>query len=225
MSLSACISGARSCNLVLSAARAGRALAERADEHRDTLFADHTYLQQAQPSTIGHYLTSFAYPVQRDAARLLEIVTWINGSPGGAGCVNGSRLVDRTGIVRRVAGLQRASSSTPATRCGRSTGWSQCGDRVQPRLYADLAGRGPRDLGQPEFDYVDLADGYSRASVLMPQKRNPYALSMIRGTHRAASSDGSTGFLAIQKSPSARSDSSSSSTASSPTLAWRTPTG
>ena len=56
-----------------------------------------------------------------------------------------------------------------------------------------------------EFDYVDLADEYTRASVLMPQKRNPYALSMIRGTtglligHVA-------GMLAVQKSPSARSD-------------------
>ena len=56
-----------------------------------------------------------------------------------------------------------------------------------------------------EFDYVDLADGHTRASVLMPQKRNPYALSMIRGTaglmigHVA-------GLLAVQKSPSARSD-------------------
>ena len=32
-----------------------------------------------------------------------------------------------------------------------------------------------------EFDFVDLDDGYSRSSVLMPQKRNPYALSIVRG--------------------------------------------
>ena len=56
-----------------------------------------------------------------------------------------------------------------------------------------------------EFDYVTLADGYSRASVLMPQKRNPYALSILRGT--AGLLIGRlTGLLAVAKTPSARSD-------------------
>ena len=56
-----------------------------------------------------------------------------------------------------------------------------------------------------EFDYVDLADGYSRSSVLMPQKRNPYALSIIRGASGVLIGR-LTGFLAVIKSPSARSD-------------------
>jgi argininosuccinate lyase len=52
---------------------------------------------------------------------------------------------------------------------------------------------------------VTLADGYSRASVLMPQKRNPYALSIIRGA--AGTLIGRlTGLLAVAKTPSARSD-------------------
>ena len=61
--------------------RLAAALAHRAREHRATLFADHTYLQQAQPSTIGHYLTSFAYPMLRDAERLLEVVAWLEREP------------------------------------------------------------------------------------------------------------------------------------------------
>ena len=56
-----------------------------------------------------------------------------------------------------------------------------------------------------EFDYVTLADGFSRASVLMPQKRNPYALSIIRGASGTLVGR-LTGFLAVIKSPSARSD-------------------
>jgi len=52
---------------------------------------------------------------------------------------------------------------------------------------------------------VTLADGYSRASVLMPNKRNPYALSIIRGA--AGTLIGRlTGLLAVAKTPSARSD-------------------
>ena len=56
-----------------------------------------------------------------------------------------------------------------------------------------------------EFDYVELAEEYTRASVLMPQKRNPYSLSMIRGTTGVLIGH-VAGMLAVQKSPSARSD-------------------
>ncbi len=56
-----------------------------------------------------------------------------------------------------------------------------------------------------EFDYVDLDDGFTRSSVLMPNKRNPYALSIVRGASGILIGRLS-GFLAVVKSPSARSD-------------------
>ena len=56
-----------------------------------------------------------------------------------------------------------------------------------------------------EFDFVDLADPYTRSSVLMPQKRNPYSLSIVRGASGVLIGR-LTGFLAVAKSPSARSD-------------------
>jgi argininosuccinate lyase len=56
-----------------------------------------------------------------------------------------------------------------------------------------------------EFDFVDLADAYSRSSILMPQKRNPYALAIVRGASGVVIGR-LTGFLAVTKSPSARSD-------------------
>ena len=83
---------------------------------------DQTYLQQAQPSTFGHYVLSFVYPAVRDARRLLDELDWVNRSPGGAGCVNGTRLLDDRGFVARGARASTTSSSTRATRCGRSTG-------------------------------------------------------------------------------------------------------
>ena len=56
-----------------------------------------------------------------------------------------------------------------------------------------------------EFDFVDLDDAYSRSSILMPQKRNPYSLAIIRGASGVIIGR-LTGFLAVTKSPSARSD-------------------
>jgi argininosuccinate lyase len=56
-----------------------------------------------------------------------------------------------------------------------------------------------------EFDFVDLHDSFTRASVLMPQKRNPYSLAIVRGASGVLIGR-LTGFLAVAKSPSARSD-------------------
>ena len=49
-------------DLIEATAELAAELAARSREHAETLMADQTYLQHAQPSTFGHYLLSFAYP-------------------------------------------------------------------------------------------------------------------------------------------------------------------
>ena len=180
-------------------------LASRASEHSATLMADQTYLQHAQPSTFGHYVLSFAFPVLRAGQRLSEALEWTDASPGGAGCVNGTRLRTDRGHVAGLLGFRSIAEHT------RDAMWQTDGlfDMVgaaagllvtQSKLAEDL-----EIWASQEFDYVTLADGYSRASVLMPQKRNPYALSIIRGA--AGTLIGRlTGLLTVAKTPSARSD-------------------
>jgi argininosuccinate lyase len=192
-------------HVVIAAANLATVLARRAGEHRDTLFPDQTYLQQAQPSTVGHYLLSFAYPIIRDGRRLLDVIDWLNGSPAGAGCVNGTRLQrDRAAIATRL-GFDSVIVNT------RDAMWQVDGLIQLVSTLASLAltqSSLAEDLeiwASSEFDYVDLADEYTRASVLMPQKRNPYALSIIRGATGTLIGR-LTGFLAVTKSPSARSD-------------------
>jgi argininosuccinate lyase len=192
--------------LVASATDLALALAERAEANADTLFADHTYLQQAQPSTIGHYLISFAYPVLRDAKRLCDVIDWINSSPSGAGCVNGHRLTDDRHTISDLLGFDRVIANT------RDAMWQVDGLIQLASAAASLATTQTslaEDLeifASSEFDYANLADEYSRSSILMPQKHNPYALSMIRGATGVVIGH-VTGLLAVQKSPSARSDS------------------
>jgi argininosuccinate lyase len=180
-------------------------MAVTAAEHSHTWMPDQTYLQHAQPSTFGHYLLSFAYPVLRDVRRLVDALAWINSSPGGAGCVNGSRLLDDRGPVAAMLGFDGVIEHT------RDAMWQTDGLVDVLAAVASLVGTQSKlaeDLeiwASLEFDYVTLADGYSRASVLMPQKRNPYALSIIRGASGTLIGRVS-GFLAVVKSPSARSD-------------------
>ncbi|HEX3620803.1 MAG TPA: lyase family protein [Acidimicrobiales bacterium] len=191
--------------LVADAAGFVDSVVTQAERHADTLMPDQTYLQQAQPSTFGHYVLSFAYPTLRDARRLLDGLDWVDTSPGGAGCVNGSRLLEDRSVIAGLLGFGGVIEHT------RDAMWQVDGLinilattasmlSNQSKLAEDL-----EIWSSAEFDYVDLDSGFTRSSVLMPQKRNPYSLSIVRGASGILIGR-LGGFLAVVKSPSARSD-------------------
>jgi argininosuccinate lyase len=181
------------------------AVAELAGAHLETVMPDQTYLQQAQPSTFGHYVLTFAYPVLRDAERLLSGAQWIDKSPGGAGCVNGSRLMvsrDRTAELLGFDGFIEHTRDAMWQTDGLVDVMAAATSLVSTlnKLAEDL-----EIWDSQEFDFVDLAGSYTRSSVLMPQKRNPYSLAIVRGAAGVLVGRLS-GFLAVLKTPSARSD-------------------
>ncbi len=185
--------------------RFASALVEVAARHRGTVMVDYTYLQAAQPTTFGHYLLSFADPALRDGERLQQSHRWVNRSPGGAGGVAGSRFpLDR----ERVAALLGFDGIVAHTR---DAMWQTDGLVAllsAVSLAAINASRLAEDLEiytSDEFGLVRIGDEFCRASVLMPHKRNPYALPVIRGG--AGSLIGqATGLMATQRTPSARTD-------------------
>ena len=79
------------------------------------------------------------------------------------------------------------------------------GDRHQPGHRLSKLAEDLEIWDSQEFDFVDLAEAYTRSSVLMPQKRNPYALSIVRGAAGVLIGR-LTGLLAVVKTPSARTD-------------------
>lgn len=70
-------------DLITAASSFADQTARVAGDHVSTYMADQTYLQQAQPSTFGHYLMSFAYSGLRDTERLFDCLDWVNLSPEG----------------------------------------------------------------------------------------------------------------------------------------------
>ncbi len=173
----------RSCLLAFAGAliKAGTALIERADEYRSTLMADYTYLQPAQPTTFGHYLLGFAYPLLRDLERLQALYTRTNQSPAGCGSVNGSRLPQDRKRLAELLGFDGLAQHA------RDAMWQPDGPIetlsvvVAALVNLDRLAEDLQIFATAEFDLVELAEGHSRASVIMPQKKNPYALAYVRG--------------------------------------------
>ncbi|WP_329480392.1 lyase family protein [Kribbella sp. NBC_01484] len=191
--------------LAAGAAEFAATTCRTAARYREVYMPDQTYLQQAQPSTFGHYLLAFVPPAIRDCERLLDALDQVNTSPGGAGCVNGSRLLDDRRVIADLLGFGDVITHTRDAMWQTDTFVDVLSTSVsllsnQSKLAEDL-----EIWSSQEFDYIDLAGPYTRASVLMPQKRNPYALSIVRGGGGVLIGR-LTGFLAVVKSPSARSD-------------------
>ncbi len=191
--------------LVIAGADFVEAVATVATDHAESYMPDQTYLQHAQPSTFGHYVLGFAGPAIRDVKRLLAELESVNLSPGGAGCVNGTRLLDDRGTIAESLGFDGIIEHT------RDAMWQTDVLVSLLSITTSLVSNESKlaeDLeiwSSPEFDYIDLAGPYTRSSVLMPQKRNPYALSIVRGASGVLIGRLS-GFLSVIKTPSARSD-------------------
>ncbi|MFC4941907.1 argininosuccinate lyase [Pseudonocardia sp. GCM10023141] len=191
--------------LIDAATGFAEAAGELAGDHAETFMADQTYLQHAQPSTFGHYVLSFVPPVLREIDRLTTHLDWVNRSPAGAGGVNGSMLTrDRVGM----AGVLGFDGVIEHTRDAMWQTDGLIGLLSSATGLVTLLSKLAEDLeiwSSSEFGYVSLADRHTRTSVLMPQKRNPYALTMVRG--EAGILIGRlTGMLTVSRTPSARSD-------------------
>lgn len=159
----------------------GQVLIRQAERHKLSVMPDYTYLQAAQPTTFGHYLSAFAYPLLRDLERLESLLTRLNKSPVGCGSSNGSRLARgrlQAADLLGFAGIipHARDAMWQADLCIESMAiLTSCSINLS-RLAEDL-----QVYNTQEFALIALDDRHARASKIMPQKKNPFALTHIRG--------------------------------------------
>ena len=155
-------------------------LAEVAEDHLRTVILEYTHLQPAQPVTFAHYLLSYVDAFQRDMQRLQSAYTRVNLCPLGAGALATTSFPidrDRTAELLGFKGLIENSIDAVGSR-----------DFVAEPL-ADLTfiavnlSRLAEDLiiwSSPDFAVVELPDEFTSTSSIMPQKKNPEVLEVIR---------------------------------------------
>ena len=186
-------------------AEATAALAAQARPLAGVLAADYTYLQPAQPTTVGHLVLAWVYPVLRSAERLQAVYATLDGSVAGVGGSAGSRWpLDR---ARLAALLGHDTVEVHA----KDAMW-QADQYVELLSTLAIAATALSQFAQDleiwcsqEFGWCELDDAHSRASALMPQKKNPYALAVLRTAAGQATGD-LTAALTTLHTGSARTD-------------------
>lgn len=170
-------------------------LIETAETHTETVMPGYTHLQPAQPTTVGHWLCSYESAFQRDTTRLFDAYTRVNRCPLGAAALAGTPFpVDRTRVAELLGfdGVIENAMDAAATRdflletvAATSVLATTVSGLAEDMVF--IANRG----------FVALDDDYASTSSIMPQKKNPDTLELVRATagDAAASLSGLTTML------------------------------
>ena len=157
------------------------AIIDVAEDQLDVVMPGYTHLQQAQPVLFGHWLMSFFWKCKRDGERLAGVLDRTSASPLGSGALAGNPFgIDRRALASEL-GFATVMENSVDGACDRDflvefLAWAALTQIHLSGLAEDLIMWSSR-----EFGFVSVDEAYSTGSSLMPQKKNPDSLELIRG--------------------------------------------
>lgn len=159
------------------------ALDELATRERDTALPGYTHMQQAMPSSVPLWAGGFAAELRDDAEGILASRKRLNKSPLGSAAGYGvpGLPIDRE-ATRRTLGFDVVHEPVTAVQISRGKG--EAGLVFELALLVQDLGRMAADLllfYTQEFRFIALPDTMTTGSSIMPQKRNPDVLELVRG--------------------------------------------
>lgn len=156
---------------------------ELASKHLDTIVPAYTNGVQAQPTTYAHYLLAFASVFGRDSARLRESYARLNQSPLGAAALGTSSFpVNRQRLAELLGFDGPIENSYDATQLGAlDQGAELVGLCSNAALMIGLLMQDIHTQYHQPYPWIMIQEGrLTGTSSIMPQKRNPYALNVLR---------------------------------------------
>lgn len=158
-----------------------RALVKLAEKYVDAVMPAYTHMQRAQPVSVASYLLSFVEMLARDWSRLKDCRKRLNVCPLGSGAVGGSTLpLDRAKTAELLGFADITYNSIDAV-----SDRDFCAEYIFCcSLIAAHLSRLAEDwilYTASEFGFIRTDDAYCTSSSMMPQKRNPDMLELIRG--------------------------------------------
>jgi len=172
-----------------------------AEEHAETLMIGYTHTQQAQPTTLGHYIAAVSDSLSRDVRRLRAAYANCNRSSLGAAAmtttgfaIDRERTAELLGFDGTIANAYDAVSGADYVLEIASSA----------SLAAVNLGRFVQELllwGTQEFAVVKVAAPYVQISSIMPQKRNPVSVEHLRSLLSSCVGDANTVLAMVHNTP------------------------
>ncbi len=166
--------------LIASLMNLQEALIKLAGKHVRTLVPGYTHLQPAQPVTFAHYLLSYVDMLERNLQRLGENYQRTNLCPMGAGALATSSFPIKRDRVAKLLGFSEILENSIDAVSSRDFALETLANLT---IIAVDISRMVEDLiiwSSADFGIVELPNGFVSTSSIMPQKKNPDVLEVIR---------------------------------------------
>ena len=157
------------------------ALVDLAEKHTAAVIPGYTHLQRAQPVLFAHWCLAYFEMLARDSERLSEMRKRVNIMPLGSAALAGTAYkIDREMVARELgfADVSRNSLDAVSDRdfCVETACASSLIMLHLSRMAEDII-----IYSTAEFNFLELSDAVATGSSLMPQKKNPDSMELVRG--------------------------------------------
>lgn len=155
-------------------------IVEKAEGHLEIIMPGYTHLQPAQPLLFSHWLMAFFWKFERDRERLDEVTQRMGICPLGAGALAGNPFnIDRQALASEL-GFDAISQNSLDAVEDRDYAVEFLSWAALVQIHLSSLAETLIIWASHEFGFVELSQAYCTGSSLMPQKRNPDSLELIR---------------------------------------------
>lgn len=157
------------------------ALLKKAEKEKDVIMPGYTHMQRAQAVPFAHYLMGHYFALKRDRERLEGCLRRLDVLPLGSGALAGSTIPLDREWVRKKLGFARVSENSMDTVADRDFAVDAIYSSAMVMIHLSRFAEDLIIFATEEFSFISLPDGLCTGSSLMPHKKNPDSLELIRG--------------------------------------------
>ena len=174
------------------------AFADQAEQAGDALMPSYTHMRRAMPVLVSHFLLSHAAPLRRDHDRLEAARTEADALTLGSGAIAGTGYAIDTKFLADALGFSRVVANSMDASSDRDFAATFLHAVSLSMVHLSRIAEDFILMTGEEFGFFELADSSATGSSMMPQKKNPDPLELVRG--KAGRAIGNlTGFLVTMK--------------------------
>lgn len=149
--------------------------------HTETIMPGFTHLQKAQPITLAHHMGAYFEMFKRDYSRLQDIYKRMNTCPLGAGALAGTTYPLDRNYTAELLGFDGPTLNSMDSVSDRDYLIDLMSALATIMMHLSRFSEEVIIWNSNEYQFVEIDDGYSTGSSIMPQKKNPDIAELVRG--------------------------------------------
>jgi argininosuccinate lyase len=161
--------------------RLQKALVNLADQNFDVAIPGYTHQQRAQPVLLSHHILAYVNMFERDKQRLSDAYRRVDEMPLGSCALCGTSLPINRRLTAKLLGFSRISENSIDAVSDRDFIIEILSDLALVAMHLSRMSEDFILWSTSEFGFIDIDESFCTGSSIMPQKKNPDVLEIMRG--------------------------------------------